>query len=117
MLSRLVCALLFGTLLAQAPIPQGPTPPTLRQAGRLALNQPIDRDIAPRQADVFTVDVLAGQFVRVVADQQGADVVVQIIDADGKALVRANRDRPNADRGAEAVSAIALEGGGADGQG
>src|ERR1035437_540886 len=101
-----ICALgvlWLGSFFAAAPQPQGGPPPTTRQAGKLELHHPVERDMGPGKADLFTVDAAAGQFLRVVADQKGVDVLLRIVDPEGKVLVTA--DRPGA-FGPESASAI-----------
>ena len=93
------------SLFAAAPQPQGAPPTTTRQAGNLELHHPVERDLGPGQADLFTVDAAAGQFLRVVADQKGVDVLLRIVDPEGKVLVTA--DRPSGTFGPESASAVA----------
>src|ERR1022692_57731 len=99
---------LIPSAWAQAP-PGGAAPPAVaRQAGRLALHQPVERELGPGQTDVFTVDVAAGLFLHVEAEKKGVDVVLVLADPAGKPLVTA--DSPNA-FGAEPASLIANGGG------
>jgi CHAT domain-containing protein/tetratricopeptide (TPR) repeat protein len=101
-------AVLIPSAWAQAP-PGGAAPPAVaRQAGRLALHQPVERELGPGQTDVFTVDVAAGLFLHVEAEKKGVDVVLVLADPAGKPLVTA--DSPNA-FGAEPASLIANGGG------
>src|ERR1039458_9250815 len=60
-------AVLIPSALAQPP--QGGAAPlaVARQAGKLALHQPVERELGPGQTDVFTVYVAAGLFLHVVA--------------------------------------------------
>lgn len=51
----------------------------------------------------------AGQFFEVVAEQEGADVVVEVIAPDGKSLIQV--DSPNSDWGPEPAQVIAAESG------
>ena len=78
---------------------------TVRAAGKLELHRAIERELGPGQTDVFTVDVAAGQFAHVVAEQKGVDVVVIVAGPDGKVLVTA--DSPNRTLGPEPASWIA----------
>jgi CHAT domain-containing protein/Tfp pilus assembly protein PilF len=77
--------------------------------GKLALHLPVERELAPGLMDVFTVDVTAGQFAHVVAEQQGVDVVVTVAGVDGKVQVTA--DSPNYTLGPEPASWIAKDSG------
>jgi hypothetical protein len=97
--------LCLGSFFAAAAQPQVPPAVTTRQAGKLELQNPVEREIGPGQVDVFTVDAAGGQFLRIVAEQKGVDVVVRIVAPDGKVLVIA--DRSNYSFGPESASAIA----------
>ncbi len=97
-------ALLLVAILAAAQQPQTAPTATIRQAGELDLHRPVERDLGPGQADLFTVEAAAGQFLHVVADQKGLDVLLRIVDPEGKVLVTA--DRPSGAFGREAISAI-----------
>src|ERR1039458_4133616 len=102
-------AVLIPSAWAQAP-PGGAAPPAVaRQAGRLALHQPVERELGPGQTDVFTVDVAAGLFLHVEAEKKGVDVVLVLADPAGKPLVTA--DSPNGALGPEPASLIADQGG------
>src|ERR1019366_4140429 len=102
-------AVLIPSAWAQAP-PGGAAPPAVaRQAGRLALHQPVERELGPGQTDVFTVDVAAGLFLHVEAEKKGVDVVLVLADPASKPLVTA--DSPNGAFGPEPASLIADQGG------
>src|SRR5579864_7728235 len=66
---------------------------------------PIDRQLAAGLADEYAIHLEAGQFMHIVVQQMGVDVVVAIRDPQGKVIVEA--DRPNGFFGPEAVSFIA----------
>ena len=78
---------------------------TARTGGTLELHTPIERQLAGGQTDEFTVTVQAGQFLRIVAEQKGIDVVLSIIDPKGTLLVTA--DTYNGSFGPEPASIIA----------
>ena len=101
-------AALISSTWAQTP--QGGAAPlaVARQAGKLALHQPVERELRPGQTDVFTVEVAAGLFLHVVAEKKGVDVVLVLAGPQGKPLVTA--DSPNA-FGPEPASLIANGGG------
>jgi CHAT domain-containing protein/Tfp pilus assembly protein PilF len=69
---------------AQAP------PPVVREAGKLVLNQPVERELGPGQTDAFTVEASPGQFLHVVVEKAGIDVVVVLADPEGRPLVTAD---------------------------
>jgi CHAT domain-containing protein/tetratricopeptide (TPR) repeat protein len=74
---------------------------------KLLLHVPVERELAPGQVDVFTVEAKRGQFAHVAADQKGVAVVVTLAGPDGELLVSADdRIGPFAP---EAVSWIAQE--------
>jgi CHAT domain-containing protein len=79
------------------------------QAEKLALHQPVERESGPGQTDVFTVDVAARQFLHVLVEKKGVDVVLVLADPEGKPLVTA--DSPNRGFGPEPASLIADRGG------
>ena len=76
------------------------------QAPRLEMGKPIERELAGGGAHSFLVILEAGQFLRLVVDQRGIDVVVTVFGPDGKHLVE--MDSPNGTKGPEPVS-IATE--------
>src|ERR1700733_1599552 len=83
--------------------------PKVHVAGRLELHQPVEREITPGDADLFTLDVHAGEFLHVMAEQKGIDVVLEILDSKGITVV--SMDSPNRDFGPEPASVIANENG------
>jgi CHAT domain-containing protein/Tfp pilus assembly protein PilF len=98
-------ATVTSLVLAQ-PQPGGdPGPAAVRQAGKLARHRPVERELGAGQTDVFTVNVAAGQFLHVLVEQKGVDVVVVLADPDGKPLVTA--DSPNGAFGPEPASLVA----------
>jgi CHAT domain-containing protein/Tfp pilus assembly protein PilF len=80
-----------------------------RQAGRLALHQPVERDLGPGQTDVFTLQVSAGLFLHVEAEKEGVDAELVLADPEGKPAVTA--DSPTGAFGLEPASLIANRGG------
>src|SRR5271156_5308827 len=67
------------------------------QEPRLELHKPVERDLAPGSADEFHIDLQAGTFIHVVAQQEGIDVVLAILDPKGREAV--TTDSPNRDFG------------------
>ena len=108
----LTAAILCGLPLDTFAAAQDPRPGTevqIRNAGRLQLHKPVERDIAPGGTDVFNIDLQAGEFIHVVARQEGIDVVIAIVDPMGREAV--STDSPNRDFGPEPASAIAADSG------
>src|SRR4029077_6754187 len=79
--------------------------PGERQAGRLELGKPVERDLQGGQTDVFTIELSAGQFLHVVAEQKGIAVVLQVVGPDGKTILESNN--VNGAWGPEPASLIA----------
>jgi len=77
------------------------------QPARTALNlhQAIEREIAPGQTDVFTVEASAGQFVSAVVRKKGIDAVLTVLDPAAATVLTA--DSPSAGSGPEPASFIA----------
>jgi CHAT domain-containing protein/tetratricopeptide (TPR) repeat protein len=70
----------------------------------LALGKPIDREMRGGEKHSYKVHAEAGQFLRVVALQEGIDVLVVLLDTEGKQLLIA--DSMNGSHGPESVSVI-----------
>jgi tetratricopeptide (TPR) repeat protein len=83
----------------------GAQAPDERPAGRLEFNKPVERDFQGGQTDVYTIQLHAGQFLHVVVEQKGIDVVLQLVGPDRKTIVEA--DSPNGAWGPEPASLIA----------
>jgi CHAT domain-containing protein/Tfp pilus assembly protein PilF len=71
----------------------------------LELGKPIERALSGGQSHSYRITLTAGQYLRVVVDQRGIDVVVALFALDGKKLNEA--DSPYGDAGPETVSTIA----------
>lgn len=95
---------IFAIPFLLAPWLAGQPAAPVRAAGKLEPHRVIERELAAGQSDEYTVEVTAGQFVRVVARQMGVDVAVTILDPLGNTVVEA--DRPNGAFGPEAASFI-----------
>jgi tetratricopeptide (TPR) repeat protein len=76
----------------------------VRAVEKLEPHRVIERELGPGQTGEYTLDVKAGQFVRLVARQMGVDVAVTVLDPLAKTLLQA--DRPNGAFGPEAASFI-----------
>ncbi len=71
----------------------------------LKLGQSIDKEIRSGETHKYYVTLQSGQYLHVVVEQKGIDVVVILFDPNGKQL--ASSDSPNVDRGPEVISVIA----------
>jgi CHAT domain-containing protein len=111
-------SLVTVTLLLSLFSPLYPTPYTLLPAAaqttqdrkseaedNLKLGQSIDKEIRGGETHKYYVILQSGQYLHVVVEQKGIDVVVILFDPNGKQL--ASSDSPNSDNGPEPVSAIA----------
>jgi CHAT domain-containing protein/Flp pilus assembly protein TadD len=70
----------------------------------LEFNKPIERELAGGQSHSYRIVLAAGQYLHVIADQRGIDVVVTLFAPDGKQVVEV--DSPNGTPGPEPVSVI-----------
>ena len=72
----------------------------------LTVGQPVAREMRGGEEHSYQVRLKAGQYARVVLDQQGIDVVLSLSDADGKTLVEVDNNLSGT-RGMEVVSVVA----------
>ncbi len=70
----------------------------------LELGKPIERELKGGETHTFTVDLSAGQFLRVVVDQRGIDVVVTLFGPDEKQIEQV--DSPNGAYGPEPLTLL-----------
>src|SRR5215510_1691297 len=54
---------------------------------RLAVGVPIDRELAGGKAHSYQIMLTAGQYLHVVVEQRGIDVVVALFPPDGKQII------------------------------
>ncbi len=104
-----VLAVLSAGVWAQGPRSDHSPRSTVRQAERLVLHKPIARESGAGQTDTFTVQVDAGQFARVVAEQKGVDVRLRVVAPQGAAVLTAARS--NGAWGPNSASWIAAQSG------
>jgi CHAT domain-containing protein/Tfp pilus assembly protein PilF len=84
------------------------TPPQDNQEIRkLELGKPIERELAGAQAHFYELSLLKGQYVHLVVDQRGIDVLVVLFGPDGKKLVEI--DSPKGNRGVESLELVVEE--------
>lgn len=76
-----------------------------RELEFLTLGHPIERELAGGQLHSYRLALAAGQFLRLVVDQRGIDVVVRLFGSDGKQVLEV--DSPNGSRGPEPVLFVA----------
>ena len=70
----------------------------------LSTDQPVERELAGGQAHYYRIKVEAGQYLHLVVDQRGIDVVVTLSDSEGKKILEV--DNPNGAHGPEPVLMI-----------
>jgi len=69
----------------------------------------IDRELAGGPTHLYQINASTGQFLRVIVEQNGIDVVATICTPDGRQATRV--DRPNGAHGPEAISIMADQSG------
>lgn len=69
----------------------------------------LERQIGPNDNQIFTITLTENQYVELVVEQHGVDVVVRVASPDGKSL--GEFDSPNGDNGPENVSFVAVTAG------
>ncbi len=78
---------------------------TQQEAMPLELGKPIERELAGGQSHSYQITLAAGQYLNVMVEQRGIDVVVVLFGPDGKRI--AEFDREPRSQGQETVSQIA----------
>lgn len=73
--------------------------------GALELGKGIERELQGGAVHVYGIMLAAGQFLHVVVDQRGIDVVVKLFGPDGKQLTEV--DSPNGAQGPESIPRVA----------
>ena len=102
--SRVILILLVLSFLLSGETARAQSPPDSLQPGI-----PIERKIAPGQAHSFSVALEQDQFLQLVVDQHGIDLVVRVFSPTGKRL--GEFDSPNGDEGPEDVSLVSATAG------
>lgn len=75
----------------------------------LQLGSPIERELQPGQQHEFTVELQENNFIQLVVEQRGIDVVVKVFSPAGKSL--GEFDTPNGAEGPEHLSFVAVAAG------
>src|SRR5215510_8526530 len=114
-LSLLLSLFLLVETVARA---SAPSPKMLAQGGAgpnpiaqgekdmrpLEPGKPIERELAGGQSHSYQITLTEGQYLRVVVEQRGVDVVVTLLSPDGKKLIEV--DSPNGAQGPEPLQWI-----------
>jgi CHAT domain-containing protein len=112
---RLPAAVLAAGLLACNPGKPG-VQPEVKQGGKRAMSSPAppvrlepehrqERPLQEGETHPYLVRLEAGEFVRIVAEQRGVDLVLRLLAPSGERI--AEVDSPTGTRGAERVSEVA----------
>jgi tetratricopeptide (TPR) repeat protein len=92
-----------GTVFAQQP--EGPSSVQGEKDVRpLGAGKPIERELAGGQAHYYKIMAEAGQYLHLIVDQRGIDVVVALYGPEDKKLIEV--DSPNGANGPEPISVI-----------
>jgi CHAT domain-containing protein/Tfp pilus assembly protein PilF len=107
LLTTLMIALAVSSFSAEEI--QGQDPARVREADELELNKLIERQMSGEEVHSYFIRVREKEFLRVVVDQRGIDVVVTLFGPPptGKQLVEV--DSPNGPKGPEPLQIIAEE--------
>src|SRR5262245_30693643 len=73
-------------------------------AGQLEAGKSIERELTGGESHSYRITMTSDQYLQVVADQRGIDVVVALFAPDGRKMIE--MDSPNGTTGQEVVSAI-----------
>ncbi|HVQ36365.1 MAG TPA: hypothetical protein VMS31_02460 [Pyrinomonadaceae bacterium] len=98
---------LFGLILAAFLLADLAT--AQNQTTALQLGVPVERTLARGQSQSFTISLEQDQFLQLVVEQRGIDVVVKVVSPTGKML--GEFDSPNGNEGPENVSLISATAG------
>jgi CHAT domain-containing protein/tetratricopeptide (TPR) repeat protein len=69
--------------------------------------KPVERELAGGQSHNYRIELTSGQYIHLVVDQRGVDVVVTVFGPDGKQFLEV--DGPTGTQGEEAVFGIAAD--------
>jgi CHAT domain-containing protein/Tfp pilus assembly protein PilF len=78
-----------------------------KQTRQLEPGKPIERELAGGQSHSYQMTLTAGQYVKLVIDQRGIDLVVKLFGPDGKQITQFDSERRP--KGQETVSWVAEE--------
>jgi len=105
-----VLAAVAGILLVAIPQPRARPPVHAGPAGDdLIPGTSADRELLPGDAQAFTVTLREGDFLHLVVDQRGVDVVATLSDPAGRELLQV--DTPNGSFGPESLFVVAGQSG------
>jgi CHAT domain-containing protein len=113
---RLLTIFLLPGLVTVTPLAEAFPPGPIRQSTQVASSsktekeviepgRPIKRELAGGQQHTYHITLNADQFLKTVVDNNGVDVVVQVLGADGKQILEFDSERSLSGR--ESVSLVA----------
>ncbi|HXG68142.1 MAG TPA: tetratricopeptide repeat protein, partial [Blastocatellia bacterium] len=108
-LFHLLGLLLSGILLLPAQTFSSPQTPAGKEAHALEPGKPVARELAANETHSYQVMLAPGDYLRVLVNQLGVDVVVAAFAPDGAKIVESNSD--NGNFGPEPASLIATSAG------
>lgn len=102
---RIVASIVFCLFILQQSVMMQTAKKPLKQtvSETLVPGKPVEHEIKPSESHSYTIDLKANQFLRVLVDQRGADVVISFYGPGGDLLEE--RDRTNGSNGEESLSA------------
>jgi CHAT domain-containing protein/Flp pilus assembly protein TadD len=98
---------LIATILWAAPLILFPAIAQVTAGNRLGLGAPLQRSLEGAAADSLVLPAVAGDFIKVVAIQNGTDVHVALLSPGGQIIIES--DSPNEAFGPETIVVIAAE--------
>ena len=100
----ILLAIITGSASAQSPPDQGcvASPETSQLLTSSAA--PVDRQLKAKEKHVYHVTLEPEQYVHIVVNQKGIDVIVRLFDPNNSLLIQ--RDSPNSQFGPEKISTV-----------
>src|SRR5215510_5352175 len=94
-----------GTPRAQTPASEHGAAQSSQESISLELGKPVERELSGGQSHSYKITMISGQYLHIVVEQRGIDVVVVLFAPDGKKISEA--DSENFIEGSETLSVIA----------
>ena len=92
----------FAVVLVISCLWLGVSAQVTQEPQKLEPNRPLEREIAGSQSHIYRVELGTGQFVRLVLEQKGVDLALDLAAPDGKQIAVVSLTRPG---GVESLSA------------
>src|SRR6266508_2571527 len=94
-----------GAQPVQAPVSGRGAPQSAQESISLEPGKPVERELSGGQSHSYKIAMVSGQYLHVVVEQRGIDVVVALFAPDGKKIIEA--ESQHLIEGSQTVSAIA----------